>query len=80
MENQELRRLLSSAGEEEKYGWLRSAAELGITLISGVDDSSEALGNIQPGESEPIQISRELLPGRADDTDKADPLEGGRTG
>jgi DNA repair exonuclease SbcCD nuclease subunit len=38
MENGELRRLLSSAGDEEKHGWLRSAAELGITLLSGVED------------------------------------------
>lgn len=41
MENQELRRLLMMTSNEEKIGWLQSAAELGITLLSGVEDSSE---------------------------------------
>lgn len=41
MENQELRRLLSSADEEEKRGWLKSASELGITLLSGVEETAE---------------------------------------
>lgn len=42
MENQELRKLLSSLGSEEKQEWLRSAAELGITLLSGVDERGSA--------------------------------------
>lgn len=41
MENQELRKLLSLTSEEEKLGWLRSATEMGITLLSGVEDSGE---------------------------------------
>ena len=41
MENQELRKLLSVTSEEEKLGWLRSAAEMGITLLSGVEDSGD---------------------------------------
>ncbi|MFD2876936.1 hypothetical protein ACFTAO_14680 [Paenibacillus rhizoplanae] len=39
MENQELRRLLVSVGAEEKQEWLRGAAELGITLLSGLEES-----------------------------------------
>lgn len=38
MENQELRRLLSSAGEEEQQRWMESAVELGITLLSGMEE------------------------------------------
>ena len=41
MENQELRKLLSVTSEEEKLGWLRSAAEMGITLLSEVEDSGD---------------------------------------
>lgn len=41
MENQELRKLLSVTSEEEKLGWLRGAAELGITLLSGIEDSGD---------------------------------------
>ncbi len=41
MENQELRKLLSVTSDEEKLGWLRSAAEMGITLLSGVEDSGD---------------------------------------
>ncbi|WP_310832662.1 metallophosphoesterase family protein [Paenibacillus pedocola] len=44
MENRELRRLLAGTGEEEKLGWLTSAAELGITLLSGVEDERGAAG------------------------------------
>lgn len=39
MENQSLRRLLLSVGAEEKQEWLRGAAELGITLLSGLEES-----------------------------------------
>ncbi|OKP90291.1 DNA repair exonuclease [Paenibacillus sp. P32E] len=42
MENREMRRMLASASREEKLGWLRSAAELGITLLAGMDDHAEA--------------------------------------
>ncbi|WP_405110791.1 DNA repair exonuclease [Paenibacillus sp. FSL K6-1217] len=45
MENQELRRLLLSVGPEEKQEWLRSAAELGITLLSGLEESGGVLVN-----------------------------------
>jgi DNA repair exonuclease SbcCD nuclease subunit len=38
MENQELRKLLSALSSEEKLDWLRSAAELGITLLSGMEE------------------------------------------
>ncbi|MBW4083156.1 DNA repair exonuclease [Paenibacillus sp. S150] len=43
MENRELRRLLASAPQEEKLSWLRSAAELGITLLAGMDENTEAM-------------------------------------
>lgn len=41
MENQELRKLLSVTSEEEKLHWLRGATELGITLLSGVEESGD---------------------------------------
>lgn len=48
MENRELRRLLSSAGDEEKRGWLKSAAELGITLLSRVEEERGDTGQQPP--------------------------------
>lgn len=45
MENQELRRMLASADAEERRGWIRSAAELGITLLSGVEESAGLIGD-----------------------------------
>ncbi|MHA6529828.1 metallophosphoesterase family protein [Paenibacillus sp. BAC0078] len=51
MENRELRRLLSAAGEEEKLGWLRSAAELGITLLGGMDENDGLAGGMLPSEA-----------------------------
>jgi DNA repair exonuclease SbcCD nuclease subunit len=44
LENQELRRLLSSVSDEEKRSWLASAAELGITLLSGIEEGTEETG------------------------------------
>jgi exonuclease SbcD len=41
MENQELRKLLLFISPEEKLNWLRSAAEQGITLLGGMEDSVE---------------------------------------
>ncbi|MCL6604307.1 MAG: DNA repair exonuclease [Paenibacillus sp.] len=38
MENRELRKLLSEAGEEDKRLWLERAAELGATLLIGIED------------------------------------------
>ncbi|WP_410511787.1 DNA repair exonuclease [Paenibacillus sp. BR2-3] len=38
MENRELRRLLSETGEDEKLAWLERAAELGVTLLSTVEE------------------------------------------
>lgn len=46
MENQELRKLLSVTSEEEKLAWLRSATEMGITLLSGVDDSGDVAASL----------------------------------
>ncbi len=43
MENRELRRMLASVSREEKLGWLRNAAELGITLLAGMDENAEAM-------------------------------------
>ncbi|MRN52767.1 metallophosphoesterase family protein [Paenibacillus monticola] len=45
MENQELRKLLSSVGADEKLDWLRQAAELGVTLLNGREDSAEEVAN-----------------------------------
>lgn len=42
MENQELRRLLAATGSKDKLEWLRSAAELGITLLSGMEEPGGA--------------------------------------
>jgi exonuclease SbcD len=47
MENQEMRKLLMSTGREEKHEWLKSAAELGITLLSGVEEQAGVL--LDPG-------------------------------
>ncbi|NUU64008.1 metallophosphoesterase family protein [Paenibacillus agri] len=47
MENRELRRLLSQVSEEEKLDWLRGAAELGITLLSGLEGAGEAEGGFR---------------------------------
>ncbi|WP_052088049.1 metallophosphoesterase family protein [Paenibacillus wynnii] len=41
MENRELRRLLSETGVEEKRNWLERAAELGATLLSGMEESGK---------------------------------------
>lgn len=42
LENQELRKLLSMTSQEEKLSWLRGAAEQGITMLGGMDDTVEA--------------------------------------
>ncbi|MNI74964.1 hypothetical protein D3C73_1310820 [compost metagenome] len=42
MENRELRRLLAAASGEDKLSWLRSAEELGITLLSGAEDTGDS--------------------------------------
>lgn len=44
MENQELRRLLSATGGDDKLEWLRGAAELGITLLSGMEEPAGLMG------------------------------------
>ncbi|WNS46136.1 DNA repair exonuclease [Paenibacillus sp. MMS20-IR301] len=62
MENQELRRLLSSAQAEEKLEWLRGAAELGITLLSGMDESAGAPA--EPAAREGAGKSGEAAPYR----------------
>lgn len=49
MENQELRKLLMSTGSEEKREWLSSAAELGIVLLSGVEEQAGVLLNPAEG-------------------------------
>jgi DNA repair exonuclease SbcCD nuclease subunit len=41
LENQELRQLLSVTSQEEKLGWLRSAAEQGITMLGGMEGAPE---------------------------------------
>ena len=42
MENRELRKLLSETGLEDKRIWLERAAELGLTLLSDLEDSEKA--------------------------------------
>lgn len=52
MENQELRKLLSVTSSEDKLGWLRSAAEQGITMLGGMEESAdtvETLPNLYAG-------------------------------
>lgn len=51
MENQELRKLLSALSTEEKRDWLRSAAELGITLLSGVGEPAPVPPGLGAGDS-----------------------------
>lgn len=63
MENQELRRLLFSADEEEKRGWLKSASELGITLLSGVEETAE--GRKQTSDCQVQRIQPAKGPGRS---------------
>ncbi|WP_246354394.1 metallophosphoesterase family protein [Paenibacillus phytohabitans] len=50
MENQELRKLLMSTGSEEKREWLGSAAELGIVLLSGVEEQATVPQSPAAGE------------------------------
>ncbi|WP_151736090.1 metallophosphoesterase family protein ['Paenibacillus yunnanensis' Narsing Rao et al. 2020] len=57
LEQQELRRLLSSAGESEKLGWLQNAVELSIALLSG-DEEQEP-----PGDTGLPSSREQLLPG-----------------
>ncbi|CAM4343927.1 metallophosphoesterase family protein [Paenibacillus typhae] len=40
MENRELRRLLTAIDGDDKRDWLRSAEELGITLLSGAEEAA----------------------------------------
>ncbi|MNB81734.1 putative metallophosphoesterase YhaO [compost metagenome] len=51
LENRELRRLLAAARAADKREWLRSAEELGITLLSGTEDAEKA-GGREPKEAE----------------------------
>lgn len=77
MENQELRRLLLSIGAEEKQEWLRGAVELGITLLSGLEESGGTPQNAaEEGKdwsakgSESFMEGSELVAGRTPkDTD-----------
>ncbi|MEK4517037.1 DNA repair exonuclease [Paenibacillus sp. FSL H8-0122] len=64
MENQELRRLLLSVGPEEKQEWLRGAAELGITLLSGLDESGGAqLNAAEEGKDRSAESSEAFMEG-----------------
>ncbi|UQZ36095.1 DNA repair exonuclease [Paenibacillus sp. PK3_47] len=54
LENQELRRLLSAVTDEEKRSWLDRAAELGITLLSGAEDSME--GTVETGRRDGTEV------------------------
>ncbi|WP_238649381.1 metallophosphoesterase family protein [Paenibacillus piscarius] len=71
-ENQELRRLLAATGSSDKLEWLRSAAELGITLLSGLEESgtgSSGAAGIDGSEIDGLTdiaglVSDELAAGR----------------
>ncbi|WP_150266712.1 metallophosphoesterase family protein [Paenibacillus tepidiphilus] len=57
LEQQELRRLLSTAGSEEKLDWLRSAVELSITLLSGDEELASR------AEGVPLPVGEQNIPG-----------------
>ncbi|MNI29886.1 hypothetical protein D3C73_837130 [compost metagenome] len=67
LESRELRRMLASVTPEEKLGWLRNAAELGITLLAGLDEHAETMpagGENRMGENirqEQLQIDAGML-------------------
>ncbi len=72
MESRELRRMLASVSPEEKLGWLRNAAELGITLLAGMDEHTGAMlaggGNQMEDNKrqEQLQTDAGILPDRPD--------------
>lgn len=79
LENQELRRLLSNVSDEEKMGWLGSAAELGITLLSRIEDGMEGAGApSSPANTKATGDSANPEDDRTGRLSEAEKLESGR--